>query len=123
MQDLDTGVLDRARTFIAEVPWMYGKTMLGLPHEYVTRWTTRRLGFEGEFEWLVQAIMQHGERRPQGPYRAAEGPWQMHIYLDIDDWTYWATRPDQATARTTLINRERLADGHAASSLHDPSDT
>jgi hypothetical protein len=95
-------VLDRARAFIAayaeRVGWSFAKTMPEDPHQYALREKAAGVGLEGDFEWLVLAIREHGYRQRYGATK--------YTYLAIDGERLWSM--GNPLPETTVLNRTPL---------------
>lgn len=102
--------LDRAREFIASVPWRQVGNRPGgplnkpaEPHEYVIGRPPGGLD-TAEFWWLVDLIREHGYR---GKYTAPYNDRTMvNRYLVIDQHVYWSIRSQPSLNRTPVEHRQ-----------------
>lgn len=93
------GELLTPEQFIDRAPWRFAKTMPDQPHEYTVRGVTP----DGEFDWFVRYIREHG-------YRAKYGE-RYYTYLEVDAWRYWTM--GGPVAETTIINRAKVGEDSA----------
>jgi len=101
---------DRARAYIASVPWVWAKTYAKtFPHWYTVR--DKMPEFDAEFCWFAQFIRDQGDPKPFFK--------KVHVYLELDGWKYWtmgcpiypAGHPHRGTEpETFIINRESIVE-------------
>jgi hypothetical protein len=83
------------REMITKLRFVYAKTMLAAPHEYVVRTQEN----EADYLALFHAIQEHGQRSRYGK--------RWYRYLHLDGWKYWAMTT--AVGQSHIINRARVA--------------
>ena len=88
--------LDKVREFIQRCKWVWAKTYLDVPHEYIARYKCALK--DDEFLYFCHAQRELGVTEKWGPY--------VHQYLYIDGYKYWTM--GNPYEETTVMNRQKV---------------
>jgi hypothetical protein len=88
--------LDRIREFIQRCKWVWAKTYLDIPHEYIARYKCALK--DDEFLYFCHAQRDLGVHERWGNYN--------HPYLYIDGYKYWTM--GDTYENTTVMNRQKV---------------
>ena len=87
---------EHARTLIGKVKWIWAKTYLSVPHEYIVR---GKCGLTDEdFRYLVIAQREYGIHEQWHKYNFP--------YLYLDGYKYWTM--GDAVEETIILNRQKV---------------